>query len=262
VEEEKPWLELGTKLHMYLLEPEEFKKNYIYLEFTKPRGKQQQEFCEYVANSNLKDTNDKIVLAYKHAYASKGKSEDKIKEEASKLFVSLTSYIEYLSKTKIFKDVIWEHPNILLNGSKMVLKSIIDRLIIDHNKKVIQLVDLKTSSSLHEFGDSYKKWGYHRQMAFYWAGLDYYFKEMFPDKDINEYTKETYIVAYQTPNNYGKDYPIRCKVFPLEDLDPDFLKRGTDEIEELLSEIKWHMEENKWEHSRSYYNNNGLETTL
>lgn len=306
VDEETPsFMELGTKLHMYLLEPEEFKKNYIYLDVVKPRGDKQKEFCELIANSKLKELQDSVINAYNLTYATKGKSEEKIKQEALKLYNGLSSYVEYVKRSKEYKDILnystisylktaknaaekhvavkdmlfdedsfidkpnlfsknemriyWEHPTIELDGEKLVLKSIIDRLVIDHEKKVIKLIDLKTSSNLHTFEESYSKYKYHRQMAFYWAAIHYYFKQEFEDKDIGDYSKETYIVAIQTPNNYGKDYPIRCKVFPVIEED---LNKGIDEIEDLLNEIKWHIDENKWEHSRSYYENNGLEQPL
>ncbi len=306
LDEETPkYMELGTQLHMYILEPEEFQKNYTYLDVTKPKGNNQNEFCDIVANSKLADQTDKVVNAYKLVYACKSKSEDKIKQEALLLYNKLSEYVNYLQKRKEYKDVLnkstinylreakyqaerhcavndyifdkdtiiaspnvftanelfilWEHPTIMYNGSKLVLKSFIDRLYIDHDKKVIKLIDLKTSSNLHDFRESYEKYEYNRQMAFYWSAIEYYFKHEFSDKDINEYTRETFITAVQTPNHFGKDYPIRWKMFPLEEKD---IQEGHNNVEEILNEIKWHMDEGKWDHTRHYYENNGLEKIL
>ena len=305
LDEDTPkYMELGVQLHMYLLEPEEFQKNYTYLDVTKPRGANQIEFCEIIANSKLTEIEDKATTAYRLVYNLKGKSESKIKQEAYDLWFKLRDYVEYLQKTKLFKDILsnstfkyltevkyqaenhikvkellydsnsiidtgdvftaneqlilWEHPTIMYKGSKLVLKSFLDRLVVDHTNKVIKLIDLKTSSNLHDFRHSYDEYRYQRQMAFYWGAVDYFFKNKFTDKDINEYTKETYIVGIQTPN-FQKDYPIRCKVFPVSNED---IQDGHNEVEEILNDIKWHMDSNKWAHSRSYYENNGLETTL
>lgn len=304
-EDSASYFELGTQLHMFILEPDEFKKKYTYLDVKKPSGEKQKEFCRQIVESKLKDEQGKIVNAYKLTYTVAKKSEEKIKLEALKLFVSLKGYVDYLKKSKEYKAVLskstfnylqeadyqakhhvaakdlvfdedsfidkpgiytanelliyWEHPSIEFLGEPLVCKSIIDRLYIDHEKKIIKLIDLKTSSNLHDFKHSYDTYSYNRQMAFYWMSLYYYFKKEFPDKDINEYKKETFIVSFQTPNHFGKDYPIRCKVFPIPEED---LERGAAQIESLLNEIEWHMTEDKWDHSRSYYENNGLEKNM
>lgn len=305
LDEDTPkYMELGVQLHMYLLEPEEFQKNYTYLDVTKPKGAIQSQFCEIIANSKIDDLEESIVNAYKLSYVIKTKNEDKIKEDALELYNKLIDYITYLQKRKEFKDVLpkstfnylteakyqaenhvavkemlfetdsiidtgdvftanelfvlWEHPTIMYKGTKLVLKSFIDRLVIDHTNKIIKLIDLKTSSNLHDLRTSYDSYKYYRQMAFYWSAIEYYFKHQFADKDIKNYSRETFIIGIQTPN-FQKDYPIRCKVFPLQQEDLD---KGHNEVEELLDDIKWHMDENKWAHSRSYYENNGLEKTL
>jgi len=304
-EDTPPYMELGTKLHMFLLEPTEFSKNYIYLDVTKPRGEKQQAFCEYISNSSLKDEKLKIKTAYELNYSTKGKSEQKLEEESTLLYDNLKEYIDYLKKTKEYKDILnwstfsflreakaeakkhiaasellftedsfidnpnvfeknefriyWEYSKILFNNEPIVLKSIIDRLYIDHDQKVIKLIDLKTSSHLYDFHESYKTFKYYRQMAFYWKGIEYFFTKHFEDKNINEYTRETYIIGIQTPDNRWKDLPTECKVFPIDNND---LEEGNKEIDDLLLQIQWHTDNNKWEHSRSYYENKGLEPIL
>ena len=100
------WLDTGRQIHMSILEPDVFDKSYIYLEYTIPKSQNQKDFCEeYVNLANKFVDNQRKIEAYSKAYAVKGKSEDKIKEEANKLYKSLRHYIEYLEKSSEYKEV-------------------------------------------------------------------------------------------------------------------------------------------------------------
>ena len=64
------------------------------------------------------------------------------------------------------------------------------------------------------------------------------------DIDINEFSKETYIIAI------SKLQPLEIRVFEVTD---EPLNEGLDEIANLFDEIKWHQDNDKWDHSRRYY---------
>jgi len=81
-EEKKTYYEKGQQIHMYILEPEEFDKEYIFLNYEKPRSAQQKDFCEKYARLRKGKKNEKLVEAYKHAYTTK-ETEEKILEKAS-----------------------------------------------------------------------------------------------------------------------------------------------------------------------------------
>jgi len=305
-EETASFLELGTKLHMYILEPDEFKQNYIYLECPKPRNKNQVDFCEMFVNSITPDINihDLVVEIYKNIYSTKNKSEAKLKEEALKLYKSMGKYIDYLGATKDYKEVLtwsdisylrmakqkamehvmadnmlfdkydpiyednietyneemiyWEYPDIQIEDKPLVLRSTIDRMTIDHDKKIINLIDVKTTSVLHEFGESFDRLKYYRQLSLYWLAIEYWFADNFPDLDFKTYQKETHIAAVQTPNRF-RDFPIRWKIFPISETK---LEEGSQSLKKALNDIKWHVINDKWEHSRNYYENTGLEEPL
>jgi hypothetical protein len=123
-------------------------------------------------------------------------------------------------------------------------KSMIDRIIIDHENKKVTLIDLKTTSHLPDFKDKFMEYKYYRQMAFYWMAIYWYFKNNLPDKNIDEYLKETFVVAIGT-----KD-PIEVKVFEITERR---LTEGLIEIEPLLRELEWHFKEDKWDYTRAYY---------
>jgi hypothetical protein len=305
VDEDTPkFFELGTQVHMYVLEPEEFKDTYVFLDYTKPRGENQNKFAEYIAKEIKTDpTIDRKTLcveAYNKAYKTKGKSEEKVLKESYDLYVQLEDYIRfltvgpdkevlsfntlrYLKEVKeiiknhklasklIFKDefsgdehynetfVLWEYPDAIIHGEPLVVKSTIDKLIVNHDTKTVKLVDLKTTNALSEFTKRFNEHdGYKIQLACYWKAVETMFKEKFPDKNINDYTRETYLVAVQTFNQY-RDYPVNCEVWPISDKS---LQQGSQILTEVLPDLAWHFENDLWDHHRVYYEGDGSQIEL
>jgi hypothetical protein len=276
---EKSYLTKGKQIHMSILEPKVFKANYTHLDFETPSSAQQKQFCEdYIK------TND-LILAYKNNYKTTSKDE-KILELANELKDKLSKYIEYLQKRKQFKDVLsntdwqrikdlkegckihkkanalvfnedldtrtflnefvifWEHPLY-----KLPCKSMIDRMIIDHENKVVTLIDLKTANTFKDFKERCNEFGYFRQMAFYWMAINWYFINELK-LNFDEYTKETYIVALKTVDD------PEVKVFKITEQQ---LKDGWLDLTEQMSLLAWHWENDKWEYTRSYYLGDGDE---
>jgi hypothetical protein len=280
-QETKRYFEIGKKIHMKLLEPDEFTKNYLYLEFETPKSENQRKFCEDYITTRSKTKDEKLLVAFKNNYSSDKLSDEKILEKAETIRKDLSKYITYLKKRSEVKDILTYTDNALINSleekvkshqaavkllylneeqvfqsieefnEKVIFfdwmevqcKSMLDRIVIDHTNKIIKLVDIKTTSNLGDFIHSFDEFAYYRQMAFYWGAILNEFK--YP-----EYKKETYIVALQKG-----DLP-ECRVFSIED---HWLQRGLNEIETILPKIKWHYDNNLWEHSKEYYDNNGVE---
>ena len=292
------WLDTGRQIHMSILEPDLFDKSYIYLDYNIPKSQNQKDFCEeYVklSEKGFSEPADEALAkmqAYEKAYTVKGKSEDKILIEANNLYKSLRHYIEYLEKSKEYKEVMtkskwdliqnlvqetkshkkaakllydsdedkmrdtyeshnefvifWEFPQ---DGYNVQCKSMIDRFIIDKEKKTITLIDLKTTSNIGSFKDSVNKYKYNRQLAFYWMAIFNEFKEVIPD--ILEYKQNTYIVALST----NPDAP-ECKVITISE---DLLYEGMSSISTIMKELAWHYKNDLWDYSREYYEGDGVE---
>jgi len=95
-EEKNPVLERGSLIHMYLLQPEEFLKTYVVWDKSRPTSAQQEKFCQALANTVEIEPNKAILSAYKEAYSTAGKSEDKMLSEGLKIASTLKDYIDYL----------------------------------------------------------------------------------------------------------------------------------------------------------------------
>lgn len=106
-------------------------------------------------------------------------------ELAGKLFQrGVKDNVEYLYQTKYIIKATFADKNV-------ELKIMPDLIIIDHNAKTIQLVDLKTSSApAFEFSDNFVKLRYDIQASLYSDVISYIKKR---DEELKDYTMLPYI---------------------------------------------------------------------
>lgn len=102
------FLDKGTMIHEYILQPEEFWKDYIILDFTVPKVKQQKDLLEFYSTARLVDPfaseDDILIMSYEAAY-NNNKSKEKKIQEAKELVETYQNYIEYF-RNKDSKKVI------------------------------------------------------------------------------------------------------------------------------------------------------------
>jgi len=128
------------------------------------------------------------------------------------------------------------------------IKSIIDNLILDKDKKEVRIVDLKTTAkSVYNFIRAYTSYGYYRQLSIYKLAVYSYLKKL--GEDPQEYDIFSYIVAVQTTGLY------ECVVYEPDSTD---LSIAIDEFESLLSRLQWHNDHDRWDFPMEYYKNNGI----
>ena len=120
--------------------------------------------------------------------------------------------------------------------------------MIGINKKII-LIDLKTTSDVWNFKHSVEEFDYYRQIAYYLLAITWYMKDC--GIDISDYDSEAYIIAIQTNGNN------EVRVFDMFD-EQEILDRK-DTITYALSEISYHISSGNWDHSRNYYEGDGVE---
>lgn len=102
------FLDKGTMIHEYILQPEEFWKDYIILDFAVPKVKQQKDLLEFYSTARLVDPfaseDDILIISYEAAY-NNNKSKEKKIQEAKELVELYQNYIEYF-RNKDSKKVI------------------------------------------------------------------------------------------------------------------------------------------------------------
>lgn len=283
------FLKKGTMIHEYLLQPEEFWKDYIILEFAVPKVKQQKDFLElystYELTDPLEDKDKLILLAYNTAY-SNSKPDTKKIEEGKELLNLYQDYIEYfrakeskivisyadLQMLKNIKENIVNHkkanellfalPNTYETHNEFHInweipkynnikcKSLLDRVCFDHVNKKIILIDLKTTQNVYNFAHSVEEYDYYRQIAYYGLAIQWYMQEVL-NLNSEEYEFEAYIIAI------GKDANNEIRVFDMSD--NKIISEKVDTISNNLKRISEHISTDQWDHTLEYYKGDGVE---
>ena len=300
-EEKNPVLERGTMIHEYLLQPEEFQKDYVIWDKSRPSSAQQEKFCQAYASSLEIEPNKAVLEAYKAAYSTKGKTEETMLSEGSKIASTLKDYIDYLKsgdqrimigpydyqmlkkirnniqahklakpllagpvaervwkfgadeacKQIVQEGMLFQHEfHINWEDSGIKCKSLLDSLTLDFKHKKATIMDLKTTAKLWHFEESIEMYDYCRQLCYYTMAVEWYLNNELTE-DSFEWTFEYYIIGIDTTGSN------EIRVFKIE---PYTVKDRKDTIYKALFEIAWHQANNKWEHSREYYEGDGSET--
>jgi hypothetical protein len=149
------------------------------------------------------------------------------------------SDIEYYNELEIYwkekinigtdKEPVWQTIN---------LKSMLDRVIVNFDKKTVQIPDIKsTSKPKSQFQESFEYYRYYRQHAFQRTALRQWLLSRNDRRiDIYEFKDVTsYNVVVETID------PYQVGIYPLSQF---WLKEGKEEMNALLRRVAWHQHYN------------------
>lgn len=289
-DETSPSMTKGTMIHEYLLQPEEFQKDYVVWDKSRPSSVNEEKFCQALADSLEIEPNKSLLSAYKAAYSTSGKSDDKILSEATKKASTLKEYIEFLksrdqremitpySVTQLMKikenisnhkaacklllpadnknvfhefHINWEYISSKYNDIEFTCpcKSLLDSVTFDYDNKKVILMDLKTTSHLHNFADAVNTYDYTRQLYFYTKALKWYITNELHENG-ETWRFEWYIIAIDSLTS-----DIRVFTFSYKQV----YGENVEKVRDAIRDIVWHKCNDLWEHSRAYYEGNGIE---
>ena len=224
-----------------------------------------------------------MIEAYKENYVTEKMTDAGILKAAEKIYEQNSEYIKYLAIRRDYREVLsksrkelittvtnaikshkkanrlmispkdiethnefaiyWEYP-ISYEGNCVKCKSLIDRLVVDHQTKKVTIVDLKTTSVLGDMTSTLDDRNYYRQLAFYRLAVQH--SNLFP----KDYEIDAYIVAVNTQD------PFECRVYKLSS--EEYVKQ-VQVINNIMKELSWHWFTNQWDYSRAYYEGDGTE---
>lgn len=287
-----PQLARGTMIHEYLLQPEQFSKDYVVWDKPKPASDKQEKFVEELVNSTEIEPNKAILSAYKKCYSIVGKTDDKMLSEGLKIASTLKDYIEFKKTDNRIMITQWQ-ANQLMTIAENIQKHKLGRELLK-NEYVSQEDELH-----HEF---------HINWEYCWIDQDSQEQKIIKCKSLLDSVHFdfkrricTLMDLKTTVHVYGFEESMRqydylrqlCyymmalrwyirEVLKQDDMKWKFLyfiigiDTNTNEIRvfqfnnvdvysrqptiiEALYEIRWHQETGKWDHYKAYYDGDGAE---
>ena len=296
-EEKNYVLERGTLIHMYLLQPEEFRNTYVVWDKSRPTSAQQEKFCQALASTLEIEPNRAILSAYKEAYSTAGKSEDKMLSEGLKIASTLKDYIDFLKANdgrtmispyeyqmlekirnnieahKLAKKLLWPVEQ-MKNYSGDGWENVMNECEYKHEfhinwecrgvqcKSLLDglTLDFKNKKAIiYDLKTTQKLWHFEDSIDQY----DYLRQLCYYKKAVLWYLKNE---CGEDPLTWDFEFYIigidttgsyEIRTFYIDEYAVD---SRLSIIHDTLDEIAWHQTTGKWEHSRAYYDGNGSET--
>ena len=293
-EEKNPVLERGTMIHEYILQPEEFQKDYVVWDKSRPSSAQQEKFCQALAQTLEIEPNRAILSAYKEAYSTRGKSDDLMLSEGLKIASTLKDYIDFL-KSNDQRKMIGPWDVKMLEKIKQNIQShklaysIIEasRVLRNHKDDVVfenhhefhinwefygempiackslldgLTLDFKNKKAvIYDLKTTQKLWHFEDSIEQYdyCRQLMYYTMAVgwYLKYECNEDLKDWSYEWYIIGIDTTGSNEIRVFKFTKDQIYPH-----ADTIEHALEHIAWHQSTGKWDHSRDYYEGDGSES--
>ena len=298
-EEKNYVLERGTLIHMYLLQPEEFRNTYVVWDKSRPTSAQQEKFCQALASTLEIEPNRAILSAYKEAYSIAGKSEDKMLSEGLKIASTLKDYIDFL-KANDGRTMISPYEYQMLEKIKQNIRShkLAWNIIWPLSTFGYEQDGTYTSDATNAWHEFHINWDYENkiQCKSLLDGLTLDFKNKkaiiydlkttqklwhFEDSiDQYDYLRQldyySMAVRWYLVNEcnvtaeeifeWNFDYYIigidttGSNEIRVFKIDQYMVSSRDETIMTALDRIAWHQKNNKWEHSIEYYEGDGSET--
>ena len=299
-EEKNYVLERGTLIHMYLLQPEEFRNIYVVWDKSRPTSAQQEKFCQALASTLEIEPNRAILSAYKEAYSTAGKSEDKMLSEGLKIASTLKDYIEFLKANdgrtmispyeyqmlekicnniethKLAKKLLWPVEQ-MKNYSGDGWENVMNECEYKHEfhinwewrgvqcKSLLDglTLDFKNKKAIiYDLKTTQKLWHFEDSIDQY----DYLRQLNYYSMAVRWYLVNECNVTTEEIFEWDFDYYIigidttGSNEIRVFKIDQYMISSRDETIMTALDRIAWHQKNNKWEHSIEYYEGDGSET--
>lgn len=285
------FLDKGTMIHEYILQPEEFWKDYIILDFAVPKVKQQKDLLEFYANAKMVDPlaseDDILLMSYNSAY-SNNKSIDKRIQEAKELVELYQNYIEYFRNKDSKKVISFADLNML----KAIKKNMED------HKKANELL-FKYPETFEVHNEFHINWEYpnastlgdlpckslldrvmidHTNKKIILVDIKttadvYNFKHSIEEFDYCRQLAYYWLAIHWYFKNELKlnieEYEYETYIVAVQSHDgyevrvfkfnPKTVEERLVAIDYAIKRIAWHKDNNLWDHMKEYYDEDGAE---
>lgn len=290
-EEKNSTLERGTMIHEYLLQPEEFQKDYIVWDKRRPSSAQQEKFCQELANSVEIEPNKAILSAYQASYSTTNRSEEKMLSEGLKIASELKEYIDFLksgdsrkmigtwdvkmlkeikggfAKHKLARQLLWPlefRPNDFewFHEFHINWEYYIKMAAGVKCKSLLDGLTLDFGSKtaiIYDLKTTQKLWHFEESIHQY----DYLRQLCF------YYQAVVWYLRYELGVKDWNDWTFKFYIIGIDttgsneirvfEIDKDDVYSRKDTILSAMQDIWWHQTTDQWDHTRAYYEGDGSE---
>lgn len=285
------FLDKGTMIHEYILQPEEFWKDYTILDFAVPKVKQQKDLLEFYSSARLVDPfaseDDILLMSYETAYNNTKSKEKKI-QEAKELVELYQNYIEYFRNKDSKKVISFADLNML----KAIKKN-----MEDHKKANELLFNYPETFEVHN--EFHINWEYpnasslgdlpckslldrvmidHTNKKIILVDIKttadvYNFKHSVEEFDYCRQLAYYWLAIHWYFKNELKlnieEYEYETYIIAVQSHDgyevrvfkfnPKTVEERLVAIDYAIKRIAWHKDNNLWDHMKEYYDEDGAE---
>lgn len=262
-------LELGTLIHQYKLEPEQFNALSIDMPsdtiqkiidevISKSEGEELSELYDLILEAaqnaeyggKWKDDTivSKVITSGEEYYNAVLDNKDKQLVDHSTLNIMYNA-VTALNRNSFARDLLESTSNdyyewvnekeiyfdMPVPGTDRTIecRSKVDRFGVNREKKTFTLVDLKTTSKhISKYDGAFQYYKTYRQLAFYIRAIQSLLGDEFKPEAC-------YIVAVMTTE------PYLCRVFKIDPAD-NYIAKGNEEIDSLITRIDFHNSVGNW----------------
>ena len=285
------FLDKGTMIHEYILQSEEFWKDYVILDFAVPKVKQQKDLLEFYSTARLVDPfaseDDILIMSYEAAY-NNNKSKEKKIQEAKELVELYQNYIEYFRNKDSKKVISFADLNML----KAIKKN-----IEDHKKANELLFNYPETFEVHN--EFHINWEYpnasslgdlpckslldrvmidHTNKKIILVDIKttadvYNFKHSVEEFDYCRQLAYYWLAIHWYFKNELKrnieEYEYETYIIAVQSHDgyevrvfkfnPETIEERLVTIDYAIKRIAWHKNNDLWDHMKEYYDEDGAE---
>jgi hypothetical protein len=275
---ESTGFKMGDLVDCLVMYPDDFDSHFIYApkDLKEPSSKQQEKFIE------LYDANNPIADCYAKSYTVKNLKADAIEKKGLDLFAELKPYLKFRDSVKgrrivttvdkKYADIIvsrlesesfshsffwgsrWDERfvQLVIKGkiSGILFKCMLDVVCIDHAKRTVWVVDLKTIGRKMSDIDKVIQWfQYDEQLMFYTMMLSRYLEAKHKNIHWEDY-------EYRLVNVFAQTEPL-YEVESVE-YDGDYKNYAAEKVDRLIDRLKYHRDNNFWEKSMEAHQRGGM----
>jgi len=270
-------MRLGSLVDCMCLTPELLWEQYITFsgEIPKPQG---IKFCEELLKLENQET-DKFECAYFNAgiknplyhtfmkgWDSMKPYYDFLKNSRGKIVIDsemmnkANNAVNALRTNEFIRPILWpdkkeKRTQVFLKGyiDNVLFKGLVDLILIDHEQKIVEIYDLKTTSETN-FSKSFYLYRYDIQQNVYEILLKEYVDVEFPGYSIQPMR----FITVNTKYFYSELWYDNDRVYNKPRMTT--LIKGEEFIglKDLIENYKWHYTNNRWDFNPSVYAHNGL----